>query len=140
MKIKLAALLISQAFAAIDKTNYAQHLCDANLFKQTSAEGANVASEGEKGMISQQYQYYCHARAEYEQAVQDNTGYRQSIGVVRPCVGNKTPMITTKACVEQKGMLLAKSCETLKQHKANKQSSWNELMPTLESCNNARRR
>lgn len=142
MKMKLAGLLIfSQASAQtpIDKSNYQQHLCDSGLFKPTST-ATHTSSEGEQGMIHQHYQEYCNTRGQYDLAVEVSNRYRKGTGVSRACAGNQKDFVTSESCIQKTGIALAKACETLKQDKLGHPASWDDVMPTLVSCNNARRR
>lgn len=143
MKFKLmGALLFSQAAVeatVIDKSNYRQHLCDDRLF--VKVPGAATPEAGwESGFIDQDYQVYCGTRAVYEQAVEEASHHRRGTGYLSPCLGNQKDMITSEACVEKYGIQYAQTCEKLKEDRAQYKAAWNNLVPTLPSCNNARRR
>jgi hypothetical protein len=142
MKLKLAGLLLfSQAAVeatVIDKSNYRRHLCDEHLF--VPVPGPVTEESGwQSGFIERDYQVYCDVRGDYEQAVEAASRSRGH-GLSGPCLGNQKDMIPMQACIEKHGIQYAQACEILKEDRANYKASWNEVVPTLSSCNNARRR
>lgn len=143
MKFKLAGLLLfsqaaTQATSIIDKNNYRQHLCDDGLFVPTP-NPAPLPEDPDTGwqqaFVNADYQNYCGSKTRYQLAVESPRG---TLGGHRPCLGGVS--MTKDDCVQYWGMEYAKSCEKLKEDRANKASGWNAVVPTLSSCNNARRR
>lgn len=153
MKFKLAGLLMFSQVASIvspvDKSNYRYKLCDDNLFKPISPVGIPTVPDAtrnpiieqmERDAINNHYQIYCYTKSNYERAVEDKKTRFARLGGNTPCLGDQKNLIRQDSCIEQNGIAYAQSCEQLKEDKRDKKKYWNEVVPNLESCNNARRR
>ena len=142
-KVLTGLLMFSQAAVqatVIDKDNYRQHLCDDGLLKGTSVvyEGAPDSHvQFGKDTIKADHSVYCHYRSKYEIAVEENNKHKgQFFG---ECNGFGDKM-SRPDCVVKAGIFYANTCEKLKQDKVSNPRAWNEVMPTLTSCNNMRLR
>lgn len=142
MKLKLVALLFSQAASAltIDKSNYKQHLCDDRIFIPVSSVPVidyvtpPYVAEALENIVRDDYRDYCHKRFYYEESVENER--TATWRTHKPCGGNAKDMIAPSACMEKTGILYAQSCEKLKQDRDSMSNSWNSVMPKLVSCNN----
>lgn len=146
MKLKLAALLFSQAAAEavqIDKSNYKEHLCGAELFKPVKV----VTEIQPRYMIDAELKHisavhdlgYCVDRDKYEKAVIEKS--KQTINPMTSCFndGKGDVSISRTKCVEKTGMAYARWCEELKKNKQYNPQAWNEALPDFKNCAAPRR-
>lgn len=142
----------------IDKNNYKFNLCDDNLFKTTvgpsnpmvnppatrnpvvpqpATRPINTPTIADTLAVRTHYQSYCYHKGYYEAAVEDGKKAGR-FTQVRACPANGVTMHKDK-CLENSGVAFAQACANLKEDKRDKKDAWNAVVPTLETCNNARR-
>jgi hypothetical protein len=139
MKLKLAALLFSQAAAQavqIDKSNYEEYLCGPEIFTPinvvTEKQPRYIIDSEVQSIIAVHDLGYCVEREKYRKAVIAES--KKGISTTTPCFEEKRISITKKQCVEKTGMQYAYYCEELKKNKKLNPEAWNEAIPNLKEC------
>lgn len=136
----------------INKDNYQSSLCNEDLFTPTprpAYECGNYqvgdgefpyACAPEVPVINTHYNNYCREKSAYEIAIQDKGRQCEEDNSTYACAGNGEDMLTRDKCIEERGIRLAKACSTLRFDKNGKPNAWNNVVPTLESCNSKKLR
>lgn len=141
MKLKLAALLFSQAATAIDKINVPQYSCDKEDLFTTKVETDNpvvypeYVTQMQTDVLNSDYAYYCLSRGFYEKAVIEDQKHTEEY--TTSCTsfgGERKTAIIGSDCLNKTGKDFLFACENIKQRKKDMPETWNKIYTNFNDC------
>lgn len=141
MKLKLAALLFSQAATATNKIDVPPYACNKDGLFTEKAETvtpivyAPHVTQMQTDVLNSDYSYYCQSKGFYNAAVSEDEKHIKEY--TAPCTffeGDSRQAMIGSDCLKKTGKEFLYACENIKQRKKDMPETWNKISSDFNDC------